>query len=346
MIDVRNYGAIPDGVTDCATAINNALSAGDPDIIIQNGVFSLESSIKIPSNRTVYIKNAKIQLSSTAYDNIFRNSDFINGNTNISIIGQGNACINQNPAGKETDNSTYQKRGTYSYKYVAITLYKVTTFTIQNIHILDHLRHSVHLNQCSYGTITNYTTNVVQGSLNPDGIDIHWGCHHITINGMKGWTKDDFFDFICGNLTDYAVNFNTGDPMAGDIHDITVNNVDVKDSWAGRCPAIITGYGNKMYNITFTNIKLRKSGALFFNNYTNFYTPPYVAPSKDDIHDFIFDNCEINSLIVNDDAAFIFGQSIKNFAATNITNNSGKALYQLVAGDQTDNVKINGSQVV
>ncbi len=345
MIDVRTYGAVPDGTTDSSAAINAALLVGD--IIIQNGVFSIASSIKIPSNRTVYGKNCLLKLADNAYDSFFRNSDYINGNSNINILGLGNFAMDCNGATNKDNplNSTYDKRGVNSHKYLGISLYKVTTFRIENIHVLDFMRHCIHICNSSYGTIKDYNVNVKTGMGNQDGLDLHWGCHHITIDGMRGWTLDDFIDVIAGNLTDYSPYFNTGDTMVGDIHDITFNNIEVKNSQAGRCPAIITGYGNKMYNIAFSNIKLRKSGSLFYNNYVNFYDgdiPP--NPSKEDVYDFIFDNCEVNALFF-DTAVFTFGQSIKNFTATNITNNSGEDMWQLVDGDQSDNVKINGVQV-
>lgn len=344
MIDVRTYGAVPDGATDCSTAINNALLVGD--VIIQNGVFAIGSSIKIPSNRTVYGKNAMIWLLSGAYDSFFRNSDFVNGNVNVNILGLGNFSMDCNGVNNMDDpfNSQYDKRGVNSHKYVGIQIYNVSGFRIENIHILDHMRHAIHLFKASYGTLKSYYTNVKVGQGNQDALDILWGCHHIEIDTFKGVSFDDFVGISCGNLTDYSACFNTGDDMAGDIHDISFTNVEVKHSNAGRCPAIITGYGNKMYNISFSNVVLRNSGSLFFNNYTNFHDGDAEPPSKEDVYNFTFDNCVVGNLMT-DTAAFTFGQSIKDFTATNITNNSGQAMYQLVSGDQSDNVTINGVQV-
>ena len=122
-IDVRTYGAIPDGVTDSAASINSALLVGN--VIIQNGKFLLSESIKIPSNRTVYIRNAKIKLADTIYDNFLRNSDFVNGNTSVNVIGIGNAVFDGNSVNNLDGYATYGPTGyphsEFGYRYFGIS---------------------------------------------------------------------------------------------------------------------------------------------------------------------------------------------------------------------------------
>ena len=77
MIDVRTYGAKGDGVTDAVNGINAALLIDD--VIIRDGRYLISSPIIIPSNRTVYGKNAEVFAKSGTFDNMFRNSDFTGG---------------------------------------------------------------------------------------------------------------------------------------------------------------------------------------------------------------------------------------------------------------------------
>jgi hypothetical protein len=60
VVDVKTFGATGDGTTDDAASIQAAVNAGN--IIIQNGTFKLTTSIKIPSNRTVYLWNCKVKM--------------------------------------------------------------------------------------------------------------------------------------------------------------------------------------------------------------------------------------------------------------------------------------------
>jgi polygalacturonase len=348
MIDIRDYGAIPDSVTDCSSAINSALLVGD--IIIQNGTFIINESIKIPSNRTVYGKNALIKCGAASYDNVFRNSDFVNGNTNVNIIGLGNFAIDMNAVNNNDPYYTVYgngeiypeyKRQPESYRYVGIQIYKVTNFQIKNIYIVNFTHHNIHIEQSSQGVISDLYFNYKYSVSNMDGIDLLWGTHHITINNISGFTSDDFFAFCCGVVADLIPSYSTGYNI-GDIHDITISNVRIKNSQKGRCPTVIVGNGNKLYNITMNNLVLIKSGALYYSNVgAGFEGTP---PTADDIYNINIDNAIVGD-IDYDQSCFEFGESMKDCAFTNIVNNSGKPIYRLINGDQSNNVKINGTQL-
>lgn len=340
MIDIRTYGAKADGSTDSVAAINAALLAGD--IIIENGVFLISESIKIPSNRTIYGKNAKIKIADNAFDNIFRNSDWINGNSNIHIIGQGNFSIDGNVENNNDDYATYGgKQTANSYKYVTISFFKVTNFSIKNLTVIDYPHHCIHLNKCAIGEIDNIYFNHKIVTLNQDGIDIAWGCNNITINKLHGYTADDFIAFFTGIKGDLFASYDPGFNV-GDIHDITITDVLIKNSHAGAFPAIIGGNGNKIHDISMSNIVAKISGSLMFSNYELAYTG--TPPTVNDIYNIIIDDVEINTIVTRT-AALIFGQNMKDSAFTNIVNNSGKPMSEIIAGTTLQNVTINGLPV-
>jgi len=342
MIDVRTYGAVPDGTTDCAAAINAALLAGD--IIIQNGVFLITESIKIPSNRTVYGKSAKLKLADNSFDNLFRNADFVNGNANVNIIGLGNFALDCNGTNNDDGNyTTYGLYGENSYKYVGIQIYKTTGFQLKNFSFIDTPHHSIHINKSggsvgNHSIIDNIYFNYKLQLVNQDGLDICWGSHYIDVSNLSGNTDDDFTYMGVGvqaaMLADRSTGFNVGD-----IHDINFSNYLAKKTLVGRLPSFIAGNGNKIYNINMLNMKALSSGAFLFSNYGEAYsgTPPTV----DDFYNITGDNIEVNS-IPYDDAVFVFGQSMKDSTFTNVVNNSGKPMTSKVAGTQ-QNVSINGT---
>lgn len=342
MIDIRNYGAVANGTTDCSTAINNALIVGD--IIIQDGTFLINTSIKIPSNRTVYGKNAKLKLGNTCYDNIFRNSDFVNGNTNVNIIGLGNFYIDCNAANNSDSLATYGLAGPNSYKYVAIQIYNVTTFQIKNLSIDDLHRHCMHIGRSSYGTVDGIYFNHKTVIANQDGIDILWGTHHCTFNDISGYTADDFIAIDCGVKADMCPDYSVGYNV-GDIHDLTFTNIKARSLNGGMgCPAVICGNGNKLYNIAISDVRLYNlgvPGAMFYSCYGSEWDG--TAPAATDIYNITIDNAIIDAIVTY--APFRFGHSMSDCTFTNITNNSGKAMYLIVAGDLSDNVTINGTQV-
>lgn len=343
MIDIRTYGAVPDGTTDCAGAINAALLVGD--VIIQNGIFLISQSIKIPSNRTVYGKNAKLKLADNSFDNLLTNSDFANGNTNVNIIGLGNFCLDANGTNNSDAYATYGKRGEFSYKYVGVKMFKVSGFQLKNLTFIDTPHHCVHINKShgsaeTHSIIDNIYFNFKTQALNQDGLDIMWGSSYIDISNIQGKTADDFIILFAGVngdlLPDYSTGFNVGD-----VHHITISNYIVKDSANGRFPSICAGNGNKIHDITLNNMKALSSGAFIFSNYGAEFTG--TLPSVNDVYNITGDNIQINYM-GSDAACFIFGQSIKDSAFTNVVNNSGKLLYQKLAGTQ-QNVSINGSVI-
>lgn len=276
MIDVRTYGAVPDGTTDSAASINSAVAVGD--IIIKNGEFLISESIKIPSNRTVYIKNARIKLADTAYDNIFSNSDFVNGNTNINIIGLGNAVLDGNSANNDDDYSTYGKGSSeFSYKYNLITWCGVDTFEIEGLTITDHSHWTITIQRCTNGSLHDIYLSHQFETVNQDGIDLVTGCNNITIYNIKGSVADDFFAINLLPFADFSVAIDGH--IIGDCHDIECYNFDIYNAALGSMLAVVPYEGNKIYNINSHDHICRNAGTIM---YTYVYgTTPDKTHCKD-----------------------------------------------------------------
>jgi hypothetical protein len=339
MIDIRLYGANVDGVTNDATIINNALL--ESDIILRNGVFLISSSILLPSNRYLYLENCKLILANESYDNMIRNLDCLNGNSNIHIIGLGNVVLDHNGANNWSLNYAVYggKSNTSENLYKANTLFfcNVDTFSITGLEIVDHPHYAGCLQGCSWGIITGLFFNHYSDCQNQDGIQLIFGTHDISFERLYGRTGDDFVSIFLGTyfgtLFYPLFNFNHGDCF-----NISWKNLIVRSTY--HVVVFICGDGNKIYNITGDEILIIYSLFLSYFGYSTYVITP---PTKEEFKDISFDNVQVESNAA--DYVVDFRNDCKNVLFTNFINNSGKTDYMLTSGDQTDNVKINGVQV-
>lgn len=340
MADIRTFGAIPDGTTDCTAAIQNAINAGN--IEIQNGIFLISSSIKIPSNRTITGKNAVLKLADESYDNFFRNSDFVNGNSNIIIKGLGNFCLDGNSANNDDDYAAYGPILPWPppdtiYRYMGIVMCNVDTFGISGLDIVDYSHWFIFLQKATNGIVKDIYFNYFTETANQDGIDILAGCNNISISNIRGFTGDDLFALSVGNKSGVFVDVDDWD--VGDIHDILIDNVNL---YSSLYHAFITlaGDGNKIYNITASNFKVYACSFFCYFGLTGYYTTP---PAKTDVYGFTFDN--VTLLTQADAGAAIRAlEDCKDIAFTDWVNSSGKPDYYEAADLDVENFTINGVQ--
>ena len=334
MIDVRTYGAVPDGTTDCTSAINSAITAGD--IIIQNGIFLLSESIKIPSNRTMHLKNCEIKMADASNDNFFRNSDFEGGNVNVHVIGQGNVLLNARAAYQDNAFETYGPLDPPSdtlYRYVGIVMCNVNGFSIKNINITQTMKWQVLLQKASNGIVDNiYLAHQYSGG-NQDGFDIVVGCNNIDFSKIKGRSGDDFVGIFVGKETGIRVNATNWD--VGDNHDLTFNNLDV---YSTPYRAIILGgeATNDIYNIDFNNLRVHTCQYLLLN-YNDLYTG---VPTKDTVKDITLDEVTVDANTGDNVVRLLEGCS--NLVLTDFTNDSGKTDLYTQEGKTFENISING----
>lgn len=331
MIDVRTYGAIPDGATDCSSAVNAALLVGD--VIIQNGDFVVASSILIPSNRTVYIRNAWIKLADASYDNIFRNAD-LTGDENIKIVGLGNAIIDGNAVGNNDNYTTYGKGGAeFSYKYNLIVLCGVTTFEISGLTIVDHVHWTIMIQDSSFGSLHDIYLNHKTLTVNQDGIDFHTKCHDIDIYNIKGNVADDFFAINLHPGADLCVAINGHD--TGDCYNIECYNWTVYYARLGSVLAVVPYLGNKTYSISSHDHILYEAGSIFYT---------YVFDSitdKTHVKDITFNDIQTITNMGRGGLFFIL-LDVQNVIATDITDTTGDTMMTIVNDPELDNVVING----
>lgn len=346
MIDVRTYGAVADATTNCTSAINAAILVDD--IIIKNGTYQVESEIIIPSNRTIYIKNAKIILKSNCHTNLFRNQNFQDGvgNENIKIIGQGNAIISGNSAGHNDGYVTWGRVEETTYKYYLGLMIDVRGFEIRGINFVDNAHWGVLFQGCTgyaggaKSIIDNCNVNMYNVVENQDAFDFGWGTHDIDISNITCVINDDPWAIFACNKSGCWVRTANTPPLlrgVGDVYNLTFTNIIIKYSQYHPF-VVLTGDGNKIHDITFNNMKVYKCGYLCYFGLAGYYD---VAPTKDDTYNFTLN--DVTVIEQTDTQGVIKAlESCKNITFTNFVNSTGKTTFYKTPGKTTENFLING----
>lgn len=344
MIDIRLYGAVPDATTNCTTAINNALAVGD--IIVQNGVFQVETEILIPSNRTIYIKNAQLFLKTNFHNNLFRNADIDNGNSNIKIIGLGNASISGNSLGHNDGYVTWGRESETTHKYYLGIFANVAGFEISGITFPDNAHWGVLFQGCSgYANGDKSVLKNIDGNMhriveNQDIFDFGFGTHDINISNITVNINDDPWAIFATGKTGCWIR--TAQTPAdkrgvGDVYNLSFTNIWIK--YTRYHPfVVLTGDGNKIHDISMSNWRVDACQFLCYFGLSGYY---YAPPTKDDVYNIMMDNITVQAQ--GDTQALIkVLENCKNVTVTNLVNNTGKPSYYRDPAKIGENIYING----
>ena len=345
----RTTGLIPDGATDNAAIANAALLTRN--VTFANGIFLLSESLKIPSNRTVYLKNCKILMGIQSLDNFFRNSDMDGGNASVKVIGQGNACLDSNAINNDdyvggVSYSTYGPVGAgifgdNVYHYWGIAMVQVTGFEISGLNIIEYNHWCIVPQAATNGIIDDIFFNfmyVNTSESNKDGIDILIGSNNITISNIKGKTEDDFTIVASTQKIGMAYKFIGWE--VGDVHDISYENIQCY--YSGYYSLRVMGESadnNSLYNISVDNYRTFQSGAFLHVGLSGWYAS---APTQATLHDFTFNDITQELVSVGGFALLQVTESCKNFTFTNLVNNSIASTISITAGKDVNGFSVNG----
>jgi hypothetical protein len=346
-VDVKTFGATGDGVTDDSANIQTAVNAGN--IIIQNGVFLMGDSLKIPSNRTVYLFNCKIKKADASYDNFFRNSDMVNGNVNIKVLGLGAVEFDGNAVNNNDGYVTYGPKndypihgvpgGEFAYRYIGFIFHKVDGFEIAGLSIDNYSHWFGYLQRSCNGSVHDIyiDCSFLTTPSNQDFVALSYNAYNVEFYNIASTTADDFSNLGVAHYSDLAftgiANWNVGD-----VHDLYYHDIHIYSTPAHSI-SWITGDGGKIYNITYKDIVSDYANMPFGTCYFGYYD---VAPAVGDTYNILMDNITFNAAGT---VVFNFCEGVTDFTAKNIINKTGLATYRNWGGDLTHNVTINGVQL-
>ena len=215
-----------------ATPGNNVIGLG-PQGPGENGQWVLTESIKLPSHTTLILAGAHLKVEEGRKMLILENDDPVNGNTDIHVIGWGEAKLDGN-ARREPERSGG-----------SVHFYKVDNLTLKGFQIgrtsgwalkLEDVR-NLHVSDLHF----------FQGNEHPwqDGIHVVGPAHTVVINNITGTFGDDVI------VVDGAMGSKgPGGPVRG----VTVTNVVATNIWGAAILRTIAAKGKPVEGVYCNNL--------------------------------------------------------------------------------------------
>jgi len=268
----------PKGYEHITKAIDEALQNGQNSAVI-TGNWEIDTAIRIPENFTLILDGCHLQMAEGCYSNMFVNMrhDTDLGRTlegtdrNISILGRNNPILDGGVYNGLSEKNQLQNGLPPIWKNNLILFTNVDGFRISGISCHNQRWWALNFLFCRNGSLSDIdfcacdigideNGNAYHGLKrnkypeilikNADGIDLRQGCHHITVDGITGFTEDDSVAItgLQGRLEKtFAV-----EGLSSDIHSITVRNVATTAFWANV--RLLNQGGVRLYDITIDNI--------------------------------------------------------------------------------------------
>ncbi|BFP42666.1 hypothetical protein FGF1_35110 [Flavobacteriaceae bacterium GF1] len=218
---------------------NNVIGIG-PNGPDENGIWLLDESIKLPSNTTLILAGAHLKMATGVKALLLENEDTANGNTDIHIVGWGQAILDGN-ASREPERTGG-----------AVHFYNVKNLTIKGLQIGATAGWAFTLEKVSNVHVNNL--NFFQGNEHPwqDGIHIVGPANSVVIDNITGTFGDDVVvvDSAMGRIG-----------QGGAVQGVTISNVVATNIWGAAILRTIAAKGKPVEGVYCTNMTfLTKEG--------------------------------------------------------------------------------------
>lgn len=208
-----------DGRAKIQNAIDDLPSTGGSVIVgpigpDTNNEWRRDASITLPSNVTVLLVGATIKqkpVGDGENTTAFRNADETNGDENISLIGIGNAAIDENGTNTGTRSESEES--------LAVRFFRVDGLEVRGLTITDTHSWALRPEASDDVHISDITFEQTNSHSNQDGLDLVGPTSAVTVSDLRGTTGDDFIA-IADNYPDV---FTHG--SGGVVEDVTLTNI-------------------------------------------------------------------------------------------------------------------------
>lgn len=217
---------------------NNVIGLGSngPD---ENGQWLLTESIKLPSHTTLILSGAHVKVADGVKTVMVENDDPVNGNTDIHVIGWGEAKLDGN-AQREPERSGG-----------SIHFYKVDNLSLKGLQIGATAGWAFTLEDVTNVHISNL--HFFQGNEHPwqDGIHVVGPANSVVINNITGAFGDDVI------VVDAAMGRKGN---GGLVTGVTVTNVVATNVWGAAILRTIAAKGKPVDGVYCSNLTFFSKG--------------------------------------------------------------------------------------
>ena len=253
-VNVKDFGAIGDGIADDSPAIQKALDSGSTIVEIPEGNYRIVTTLKVSSfTRIEAAKNARIfscgDTPKHQGDLLLTNSDFERGNTQISICG---GIWDGNNTGKfNTKNPDLFAPDAWSG--TVLNFFNVANLVLEDFVIANSVVYYARFGKINNFVIHNIGFQSDFPGFNQDGLHFSGYCRNGLIENVsaltKGQTNDDM---LALNADDSMERLENRGLLRGPIENLTFRNVFAEDCYTAIRMLSVTA---PIRNIRFENIR-------------------------------------------------------------------------------------------
>ena len=252
--NVKDYGAVGDGVVDDSPAIQRALDSGAPVVEIPEGNYRIVTTLKVSSHtRIEAAQNARVfscgDTPKKQGDFLLTNSDSENGNTQISICG---GIWDGNNTGKFNTKSP-DLFAPDAWSGTVLNFFNVTNLALENLVIANSVVYYARFGKIDNFVIRNIGFQSDTPGFNQDGLHFSGFCRNGLIENVKaltdGQTNDDM---LALNADDSMERLENRGLMRGPIENLTFRNVFAENCYTAIRMLSVTA---PIRNIRFENIR-------------------------------------------------------------------------------------------
>jgi polygalacturonase len=287
--NITDYGAVPDGRTDCTAAIQKALDACKPSggtVVVPPGNY-LSRPLVIHTRTTLRIKSGATLLANTNYSDYMKvpgdwlkargSGDFkpfIGGKDLVDVVFTGSGTIDGNGAAwwPEAEKARQIKPGYTLPRPNLIGLDRCTNLRVENLTLRNSPKFHLVPSDCQNVVISNLTILAPERAPNSDAIDPSG--RHILITKCRIDVGDDNIAIKAGaaaapgrfqsediTVTDcvfvHGHGMSIGSGTSGGVRNVTVRNCAFENTENGLRIKSDTKRGGLVENILYENIAMK-----------------------------------------------------------------------------------------
>ncbi|HOA33982.1 MAG TPA: glycosyl hydrolase family 28-related protein [Clostridiales bacterium] len=252
-VNVKDFGAMSDGINDDFSAFQKALGAGERKVYIPAGRYRISKTLKVACNTEIIADdNAEIfvceKLPKKRGDFLLTNAEHEKGNKNITIKGgvwSGNYDGKNNSKHPDIFEPT-------AASGALINFFNVENLKIEGVTLANPVTYFSRFSKIDGFVIRDVTFKSEVVTINHDGLHFGGECRNGVIENIRaatyGETGDDLLAF---NADDCVTRLENRDILCGDIENITVKNVYAENCHTAVRFASVT---SRIRNIHIENI--------------------------------------------------------------------------------------------